>query len=527
MDSAADQASSPARRNNYLTVLVFVVGFLLTASLVWATRKVDDTTEQRLLEQQTRQAAAVLSSAVVVNQQPLRAALMVQPSNGPADAALFRQSMVGAVGTPRTFVSSSLWQREGNHLVRVAHLGRAPTMPAASASTQRFLQRSLGESTFTPTLIRSGTRRLVVYALADRSATRVVYAERAIPADGRSPSDSNDAFSDLRYAIYLGPRAVRHALTTTNVDADSLPFTGRTVTQSIPFGTSELTMVTSARGHLGAPLSHQLPLILAGVGLVLTLVAFGVSRLLVRRRQKAEDSAAFAVALSERLQRALLPLAIPDIDHLEFAVEYGAGTRGVDIGGDWYSIIGVDDDQFAFVIGDVSGKGIDAVAVMARARFTLRAYLLRGDSPNVALSMAARQFDVIQDGHIVTTMVGIGNRRTGEVTVANAGHCQPALLRAGEVSFLEPITGPPLGTVHVSYEPTTFAMESGDTLFFYTDGLIERRGEGIDTGMHRLSTTLASAGSVSVAALVDHAVRSLRSSDAEDDVAVLAFRWTA
>jgi serine phosphatase RsbU (regulator of sigma subunit) len=320
---------------------------------------------------------------------------------------------------------------------------------------------------------------------------------------------------------------VKHALTTTNVEASSLPFTGPTVTQRIPFGDTELTLVTSARGHLGAPLSHQLPLILAGVGLVLTLVAFGVSRLLVRRRQKAEDSAAFAVALSERLQRALLPLAIPDIDNLEFAVEYAAGTRGVDIGGDWYSIIGVDDDQFAFVIGDVSGKGIDAVAVMARARFTLRAYLLRGDSPNVALSMAARQFDVIQDGHIVTTMVGIGNRRTGEVTVANAGHCQPALLRAGEVSFLEPITGPPLGTVHVSYEPTTFAMESGDTLFFYTDGLIERRGEGIDTGMHRLSTTLASAGSVSVAALVDHAVRSLRSSDAEDDVAVLAFRWTA
>ena len=145
----------------------------------------------------------------------------------------------------------------------------------------------------------------MVYALADRSATRVVYAERAIPADGRSPSDSNDAFSDLRYAIYLGPRAVRHALTTTNVDADSLPFTGRTVTQSIPFGTSELTMVTSARGHLGAPLSHQLPLILAGVGLVLTLVALlGQSVSKLRKScVPSSNSAALCMAASSSARR--------------------------------------------------------------------------------------------------------------------------------------------------------------------------------------------------------------------------------
>ena len=58
-----------------------------------------------------------------------------------------------------------------------------------------------------------------------------------------------------------------------------------------------------------------------------------------------------------------------------------AGAQGVDIGGDWYSVIGVDDDRFAFVVGDVSGHGVDAVAVMAHARFTLRAYLVDGGSP--------------------------------------------------------------------------------------------------------------------------------------------------
>ena len=85
-------------------------------------------------------------------------------------------------------------------------------------------------------------------------------------------------------------------------------------------------------------------------------------------------------------------------------------------------------DHFAFVVGDVSGRGIDAVAVMASARFTLRAYLLRGDTAATALGMCSRQFDVTADGHIATAVVGIGNWRTGEVTVANAGHCLPLLL---------------------------------------------------------------------------------------------------
>jgi serine phosphatase RsbU (regulator of sigma subunit) len=198
----------------------------------------------------------------------------------------------------------------------------------------------------------------------------------------------------------------------------------------------------------------------------------------------------------------------------------------VDIGGDWYSIIALDTDNFAFVVGDVSGKGIDAVAVMARARFTLRAYLLRGDRPDVALSMAAGQFDVTEDGHIVTVMVGVGNWRTGEVTVANAGHCKPLLLRGTGPVFLDVATGLPLGAGSVAYAATSFTMDSGDLLFCYTDGLIERRTEDIDVGMRRLARVVAGVAHASVAEVVAHTVQTLRSDQAEDDVAVLAFRRT-
>ena len=526
MHSASVSEPTTGGRNHVTYVAVFAIGFALTVSLAWATKQADDATEQRLLEQQTKQAAAVLASAVMVNQQPLLNALTVQPAIGPVDAALFLKSMSGSVGAGKTFVSASMWQRAGDRMVRISAIGAAPAMTEDAPSTQAFVSAALGKATFTTAAVRSGDERRVAYALADARAGRVVYAERTIPADGRSPSDSDDAFADINYAIYLGPAANSGALTTTNVDPRSLPFTERTDTERVAFGDSALTLVTAPRHYLSAPLSHHLPTILLAGGLFMTMAALAVSLLLARRRQSAEESAAFAVTLSERLQRALLPLAIPKIDQLEFAVDYVAGTRGVDIGGDWYSIIGLDPDHFAFVIGDVSGKGIDAVAVMARARFTLRAYLLRGDSPAASLTMAARQFDVIEDGHIVTTIVGVGNSRTGKITVANAGHCKPALLHGAEAGFINSATGPPLGADQVTYADTTFSMASGDTLFCYTDGLIERRGEDIDTGMNRLSGTLASAPNSTVADMVDRSVRS-RGAHAEDDVAVLAFRWTA
>ncbi len=461
----------------------------------------------------------------MVNQQPLVNALTVQP-DGVIDEALFKKSMSNSVGAGTTFISASIWQRNGGRMTRVATLGVEPAMAVDASSTQAYLKSSFSKTTFRVTHVRMGSQRRIAYALADPSEGRVVYAERAMPANGRSPSDSNSAFEDLDYAIYLGPQASRASLTTTDANPNALPFTGMTATERVPFGDTVLTFVTTPRNHLGAPLSERLPLILLGAGLFLTAVAFAVGRLLVLRRQDAEESAAFAVGLSERLQRALLPLAIPKIPQLEVAVEYVAGARGVDIGGDWYSIVALDPDHFGIVVGDVSGNGIDAVAVMAQARFTIRAYLLRGDSPDVALTMASHQFNVSQDGHIVTTIVGVGNWRTGEITVANAGHCRPLLLRASAAEFLDIATGPPLGAGPFAYAPTTFALASGDTLFCYTDGLIERRTEDIDTGMNRLAV-VAAAATGSVVDLVEHSVRSLRDEQTEDDIAVLAVRWTA
>ncbi len=529
-----------AKRPVRVVAIICSVGFVLTLLASWAVARVDRNTEQRLLEVQTRQAATVLSVAILVIQQPLTTALGIQVAGGPEpDAAAFRQLMSPSVGgEEQPFVTASLWRRGQQGADRVASVGVKPWMDADGAEVQAFLDGALDSSTSVVERVMKGDRSHIAYAVADPATGLVVYAESAIPADRRSPADGDVAFADLDYAIYLGSETDLADMTTTDVDPATLPLDGLTYRTTVPFGDTVVTLVATPHHHLGSSLSHRLPLILLFGGLFLTAAAALVARKLVGARAQAESNTATITglykrvdtlyeeqrALSVRLQRALLPQMNPSIPQLEIAAEYVAGAQGVDIGGDWYSILDIGNDQFAFVVGDVSGRGVDAVAEMARARFTLRAYLVDGNSAQQALEKCSRQFDVSSDGHMITAAVGVGNARTGEITLANAGHPPPLLVFGGGSEYLEVPAGHPLGLGPSSYRPATVTMPVGSTLLLYTDGLIERRSEGIDVGMRRLADLAEPLADESVANMVSQVVTTLRHADAPDDIAVLAFR---
>jgi type II secretory pathway pseudopilin PulG len=514
------------RRPLVVAVSIAVVGLVLTAASSWAAGRVDRNTEQRLLQVQTDQAGTVLSTAILLVQQPLDTALSVEKVAGPmGDTTAFTNVMSAHVGAGQTFDSVSLWQRQGKHLTKLAHVGARPANALDPAQTKAYLRRAFQSKTFTVRSVTTASWSGIVYARADPATGFVVSAERAVPADRRARVDSNSAFAELHYAIYIGPKAVAAALSTTDVAPSTLPLTGTTARTKVPFGDTVLTLVTSARKHLGAPLSQRLPLILLLGGLLFTAFASGAGYQLTRGRLAVEALYGEQRDLSARLQRALLPRSHPTIPNLDIAAEYVAGAQGVDIGGDWYSIVGLDEGRYAFVVGDVSGRGIDAVTVMARARFTIRAYLVDGHGPAATLEKCSRQFDISDDGHLTTALVGVGDSRSGEVTIANAGHPAPLLVRSDGVEFVTTTPGPPLGTGPATYTSTTFTMTPGTTLLCFTDGLVERRTEDIDTGMQRLATTAAGATVSSADELVHHAVRTLRTGDARDDVAVLAMRW--
>ena len=146
-------------------------------------------------------------------------------------------------------------------------------------------------------------------------------------------------------------------MATTDLPVAQLPIRGDVVRTSIPFGDSSVTLVTAPRGALGGTLGGVLPWIFLIGGALLTLGAAVVTYQLVRRRRSAERDAETIAALyqqldglygeqrsiAETLQRALLPQRNPAVPNLEVASRYLAGTDGLEIGGDWFSLIDIDD----------------------------------------------------------------------------------------------------------------------------------------------------------------------------------------
>lgn len=532
-------AGRPAR----LVALICLAGLALTVSAALAAAHADRGTEERLLEVQTEQAASVLVAAIAAIEAPLQSALDVERGAGGGERgrAAVAELLDQDVADDATYVSASLWRADGGAPTRVLALGGPPALRPGDPAMRDFLERALGADTTVVRRVDAAGGSRIAYALADPASGTVVHVERAIPADRRSPVDRDSAYARLSYAIYLGRTTRTRDMATTNVDPATLPLDGDVTSRvTIPFGDTALTLVTTPRTHLGSALSARLPWLLLLGGLLLTGLAGLVATKLTRARATAEADTATIRALYERvdtvfgeqrelfvaLQRALLPPADPHIPQLEVAAEYVAGAIGIDIGGDWYSVLRLDDDRFAFVVGDVSGRGVEAVAEMARARFTLRAYLVDGDSPATALAKCAGQFDVVADGHIITALVAVGNHRTGTVTVADAGHPPPLMAAADGIDYVSVPVGPPLGLGATAYDETTFVLPVGATLLCYTDGLVERRGEDIDTGLGRLVRTVADLGEQPLPRLLGRVLAEMRDDGAPDDTAVLALRRT-
>jgi serine phosphatase RsbU (regulator of sigma subunit) len=521
-----------------LGVVVGLVGLALTVLISGTARALNSSNERRLLKVQTAQAGELLSASILGLQGPLTTALEVETATG-GDTGQFTRFMSANVGPARAFTSASLWESEGSSARVLASLGQPAELPPTSAAAQAFITKAFHSSTFVVTSIPANSPQAVGYALANpANPTYAIYAERAIPANRRVAVESNEAFSDLKYATYIGDTTSSSDLATTDVAPNQLPLRGRTSRIAVPFGDTKLTLVTAPMGQLGGSLGANLPWIVLLVGIVLTVVSAFVAVQLASRRREAERSAETITGLygdldrlyaeqrtiAVTLQRALLPRRIPSISNLEIASRYVAGADGVDVGGDWYSIVQVDDQRFGFVVGDVSGRGVNAATIMAQLRFTLRAYLLEGHGPGVALGMCSHQLDIAVDGHFATVLVGVGDLGSREITLANAGHLSPLLVSGDESSFVETVVGPPIGIGPATYLETTIVMPPGSTLLAYTDGLIERRGEDIDRGFERLADA-ATGLDTTLDGVLTRLLSTVAEDAAGDDIAILAFRW--
>ncbi|MET8629555.1 SpoIIE family protein phosphatase [Kitasatospora sp. NPDC004669] len=215
-----------------------------------------------------------------------------------------------------------------------------------------------------------------------------------------------------------------------------------------------------------------------------------VALLIHRVEEVTELIRAREVALS--LQEAMLPAPRPVGRH-PAAVRYRPAVDTLNVCGDWYDLVDLPGDRIAAAVGDVVGHGLSAAQVMGQLRSALSTASRVADGPARSLEVLglyARSVDGAENTTVANTFI---DWETHTIAYSSAGHPPPALLRVdGTVEFLDQATDPPLGASPEQVPPpqATAHFTDGAVLALYTDGLIERRHEDIDTGLARLADSL-------------------------------------
>jgi serine phosphatase RsbU (regulator of sigma subunit) len=301
---------------------------------------------------------------------------------------------------------------------------------------------------------------------------------------------------------------------------------------TIPFGDTFLTVRATRRSSLAGSLPRDLPWVIGIVGVLLTIGAAALTIRLIQRRRRTEQLAdenrrlyAEQRGIAQTLQHALLPAELPQLHGLQTSARYEAGVEGVDIGGDWYDAIAVDDKRLLLVVGDVSGRGLQAATTMAALRYGIHAYAAQGDEPATILTKLNALVSVKSSGQLATVLCVLVDPDARKLTLTSAGHLPPLLISNGRGEFVKTDVGLPIGVDrHASYTSTTVTVAPGATLLAFTDGLVERRGESIDVGLGRLREH-AMSNHATLDELLTRVVSNLRHDGPEDDTAIAGIRW--
>ncbi|MFJ8358546.1 SpoIIE family protein phosphatase [Streptomyces sp. NPDC093984] len=256
---------------------------------------------------------------------------------------------------------------------------------------------------------------------------------------------------------------------------------------------------------------------------------------LSRRAALALDNARLyseRTAISQSLQRSLLPPGLPQIDGVEVEVIYRAAGEGNEVGGDFYDLFPIRDGAYGFAIGDVCGTGPEAAAVTGLARHALRLLAREGfGGPAVLERLNSAILDEGARSRFLTLLYGeLWPQEDGSAVlkVVCAGH--PLPLRLRQDGTVEPAAEPqPLLGVMEDLElyEQTVTLDPGDVLLCVTDGVTERR-EGRrmlgDDGLADVLTTCTGLTAGAVAARIMRAVERFASDAPSDDMAILAMR---
>lgn len=245
---------------------------------------------------------------------------------------------------------------------------------------------------------------------------------------------------------------------------------------------------------------------------------------IARRAAVAIDNAQLHSQVREvalELQRAVLPAALPAADGFGAAVRYLPAGR-TDAGGDFYDLVPLEGGRLAVFVGDVMGRGVQATSVMAQMRSAMRTLIAIDPRPDSLMTALDRVFEALHVDQLVTTVYALVDPATDTVEVVSAGHPEPLVVRPdGTVVALGQDSTLLLGAGGGERSVLEVPLARGDALLLYTDGLVERRGEDIDTGTARLVGALTAYRSADLEAWLSRVVETTRDPTRDDDVAAL------
>jgi PAS domain S-box-containing protein len=274
---------------------------------------------------------------------------------------------------------------------------------------------------------------------------------------------------------------------------------GRVGDSSVPFTENDLSFLTDLADRVGG-----------------ALVAADV------RRREHQASLHF--------QQALLPARLAHAPTVSVCGSYAPAAEMLEVGGDWYDSIELDDGRLLLAVGDVVGHGLEAAAEMGRLRAGLAALATGEHDPGRLLTALDHFASGPLGADFATVVCAVITPDTGEVSYASAGH-PPILLigPTGDIRWLDKATSAPLcsGTEQ-SRSTVTTNLEPGSTLVLYSDGLVERRNQSLFDGLDRLAAKVSQMTDSPMAGLADRIISEMtKGIDPGDDIAVLAVRFEA
>jgi anti-sigma regulatory factor (Ser/Thr protein kinase) len=202
----------------------------------------------------------------------------------------------------------------------------------------------------------------------------------------------------------------------------------------------------------------------------------------------------------------------------------------LEVGGDWYDIVDLEDGRIALIVGDCVGHGLGAATVMGQVRSACRALLFGDPSPGAALAGMDRFAARLPGARCTTVVCAVLDQETGELVYSSAGHPPPILVHAdGTTQTLEDGHTIALGVrPNWSRPEARVTIPARATLLLYTDGLVERRRKALDSGISRVATVVQEGRTSTLDDLANQIMSGLAPSDGyQDDVVVLLYRQPA